>query len=45
MEEYLRATGVVHWQHLKIIEFAKQSASGHKTSTAIAEARFEHKIA
>jgi hypothetical protein len=45
MEEYLSATGAVYWQHLKIIELTKQIASGHKTSTAIAKARFENEIA
>ncbi|MCU0536286.1 MAG: transglutaminase family protein [Hydrococcus sp. Prado102] len=41
MEEYLRASEVIDWQHPEIIELAKQIASGHKTSTAIAKACFE----
>lgn len=41
MEEYLRASEVIDWQHPEIIELAKQIASGHETSTAIAKACFE----
>lgn len=41
MKEYLRASEVINWQHLEIVELAKQIASGHKTSTAIAKASFE----
>jgi transglutaminase-like putative cysteine protease len=41
MEEYLRASEVIDWQHPEIVELAKQIASGHKTSTAIAKACFE----
>lgn len=41
MEEYLRASEVIDWQHPEIIKLAKQTISGHKTSTAIAKACFE----
>lgn len=41
MEEYLRASKVIDWQHPEIIDLAKQIASGHETSTAIAKACFE----
>jgi transglutaminase-like putative cysteine protease len=41
MEEYLRASAVIDWQHPKIVELAKQIALSHKTSTAIAKASFE----
>jgi transglutaminase-like putative cysteine protease len=41
MEEYLRASEVIDWQHPEIIELAKQITSGHETSTAIAKACFE----
>ncbi|AFY66642.1 transglutaminase family protein [Geitlerinema sp. PCC 7407] len=41
MEEYLRASDVIDWQHPEIIELANQIASGHGTSTAIAKACFE----
>ena len=41
MEKYLRVSEVIDWQHPKIVERAKQIASGHKTSTAIAKACFE----
>ncbi|KAM3095492.1 transglutaminase family protein [Phormidesmis sp. 146-35] len=41
MEEYLRASEVINWQHPEIVELANQIASGHKTSTAIAKACFE----
>jgi len=33
MEEYLRASEVIDWQHPELIELAKQIASGHETST------------
>ncbi|MBD1913214.1 MULTISPECIES: transglutaminase family protein [unclassified Leptolyngbya] len=41
MEEYLKASEVIDWQHLEVVELAKQIASGHQTSTAIAKACFE----
>lgn len=41
MKEYLKATEVIDWQHPEVIELAKQIASGHPTSTAIAKACFE----
>lgn len=41
MEEYLRASEVIDWQHPELIELAKQIASGHETSTAISKACFE----
>lgn len=41
MENFLRASEVIDWSHPEITETAKQIASGHKTSTAIAEACFE----
>ncbi|QFZ92024.2 transglutaminase-like domain-containing protein [Synechococcus elongatus] len=41
MEEYLRASEVIDWQHPTIIELAKQIASSHDTPTAIAKACFE----
>jgi transglutaminase-like putative cysteine protease len=41
MEKYLRASEVIDWQHPEIVELAKQIASGHETSTAIAKACFE----
>ncbi len=41
MEEYLRASEVIDWQHPEIVELAKQIASGHETSTAIAKVCFE----
>ncbi|WP_338431649.1 transglutaminase family protein [Synechococcus elongatus] len=41
MEEYLRASEVIDWQHPTIIELAKQIASIHETPTAIAKACFE----
>jgi transglutaminase-like putative cysteine protease len=41
MEEYLRASEVIDWQHPEIVELAKQIALGHETSTAIAKACFE----
>jgi transglutaminase-like putative cysteine protease len=41
MEEYLRVSEVIDWQHPEIIKLAEQIASGHETSTAIAKACFE----
>jgi transglutaminase-like putative cysteine protease len=41
MEEYLRASKIINWQHPEIMGLAKEIASGHKTSTAIAKACFE----
>jgi transglutaminase-like putative cysteine protease len=41
MEEYLRVSEVIDWQHPEIVELAKQIASGHRTSTAIAKTCFE----
>ncbi len=41
MEEYLRASEVIDWQHPEIVELAQQIALGHKISTAIAKACFE----
>lgn len=41
MEEYLGASEVIDWQHPEIVELAKQIASDHKTSTAIAKSCFE----
>lgn len=41
MEEYLKVTDVIDWQHPQIIELSQQIASGHQTSTAIAKACFE----
>jgi len=41
MEEYLSTSKVIDWSHPEIIELAKQIASGHETSTAIAKASFE----
>ncbi|MBD1867414.1 transglutaminase family protein [Cyanobacteria bacterium FACHB-471] len=41
MKEYLKATKVIDWQHPEVIELAKQIASDHPTSTAIAKACFE----
>lgn len=41
MEEYLRASKIINWQHPEIIELAKQIASEHKSPTAIAKACFE----
>jgi transglutaminase-like putative cysteine protease len=41
MDEYLRASEFINWQHPEIVELAKQIASGHKTSMAIAKACFE----
>ncbi|WP_293205850.1 MULTISPECIES: transglutaminase family protein [unclassified Microcoleus] len=41
MEEYLKVSEFIDWQHPKIMECAKQIASGHETPTAIAKACFE----
>ncbi len=41
MEEYLSPSEVIDWSDPKILALAKQIASGHKTSTAIAKACFE----
>ena len=41
MEQYLKASKVINWQHPEIIECAQQIASGLDTSTAIAKACFE----
>lgn len=41
MEEYLRDSKIINWQHPEIIELARQIASEHKSPTAIAKACFE----
>ena len=41
MEEYLKVSEFIDWQHPEIMECAKQIASGHETPTAIAKACFE----
>jgi transglutaminase-like putative cysteine protease len=41
MEEYLRASEVIDWQHPEILKRAQQVALGHTTPTAIAQACFE----
>jgi transglutaminase-like putative cysteine protease len=41
MEEYLKASEVIDWQHPEIMKCAKQIASGFETPTAIAQACFE----
>lgn len=41
MEEYLKVSEVIDWQHPEIMECAKQIASGYETPTAIAKAYFE----
>lgn len=41
MEEYLRASEVINWQHPEIVELAKQIALGSETPMAIAKACFE----
>lgn len=41
MEEYLKATEIIDWQHPEIIELASRIASDHQTSMAIAKACFE----
>ena len=41
MEEYLKVSEVIDWQHPKIMECAEQIALGCKTPTTIAKACFE----
>ncbi|WP_333196517.1 transglutaminase family protein [Microcoleus sp. S28C3] len=41
MEEYLKVSEVINWQHPEIMECAKQIASEYETPTAIAKACFE----
>ena len=41
MEKYLSVSDVINWQHPDIIERARQIASGHRNSEAIAKACFE----
>jgi transglutaminase-like putative cysteine protease len=41
MEEYLKVSEVIDWQHPEIMERAKQIALGHETPVAIAQACFE----
>ncbi len=41
MEEYLRVSEVIDWQHPEIIGLANQIATGHETSIKIAKACFE----
>ncbi|MGL5794516.1 MAG: transglutaminase-like domain-containing protein, partial [Waterburya sp.] len=41
MQEYLKVSEVIDWQHPKIIDCAKQIASGCETPTKIAKASFE----
>lgn len=41
MEEYLRVSEVIDWQHPEIVKLAKQIALGHETSTAIAKGCFD----
>ncbi|MCG9890907.1 MAG: hypothetical protein MH252_07515 [Thermosynechococcaceae cyanobacterium MS004] len=41
MEEYLKVSEVINWQHPEVMEYAKQIASGFKTPMAIAKACFE----
>jgi transglutaminase-like putative cysteine protease len=41
MEEFLKATEVIDWQHPKIIDCAQQIAEGIETPRAIAKACFE----
>lgn len=41
MEQYLKVSEFIDWQHPEIMECAKQIASGHETPTAIAKACFE----
>ncbi|MEG4056948.1 MULTISPECIES: transglutaminase family protein [unclassified Microcoleus] len=41
MEEYLKVSEVIDWQHPEIMECAKQIASAYDTPTAIAKACFE----
>ena len=37
MEEYLRTSEIINWQHPEVVELAKQIASGYKTSRLLAE--------
>jgi transglutaminase-like putative cysteine protease len=41
MEEYLKATEVIDWQHPEVIDRAQQIASGLESAEAIAKACFE----
>ncbi len=41
MEEYLRVSQVIDWQHPKILKLAQQIASKHETSMSIAMVCFE----
>lgn len=41
MEEYLKASEVIDWQHLEIMKRAKQLALGFETPMAIAQSCFE----
>ncbi len=41
MEEYLKSSEIINWQHPEIIARAKQIASGHESSTTIAKVCFE----
>lgn len=41
MEQYLKASDVIDWQHPDIVELANQLASGCESSTAIARTCFE----
>jgi transglutaminase-like putative cysteine protease len=41
MEEYLKVSEVINWQHPEIMERAKQITSGLDTPLAIAKACFE----
>jgi hypothetical protein len=41
MEEYLKVSEVIDWQHPKVVEQAQQIAAGYETSIAIAKACFE----
>jgi hypothetical protein len=41
MEEYLKVSEVIDWQHSKVIELAEQIAWGFETPRAIAQACFE----
>jgi transglutaminase-like putative cysteine protease len=41
MEEYLKASEVINWQHPTIVELAKKIALKYQTSEAIAKACFE----
>jgi len=41
MEEYLKVSELINWQHLEIMERAKQIALGLETPMAIARACFE----